>query len=107
MSKYLKVLPSLYHVNLRPGLLSSVNREALSYFGSNNQKLKLIEELGELQRAVTKDLMGFTDEANITEAIADCYIMLDQYMRVHDISAQALSDQIDTKLVRLQQQIEG
>lgn len=107
MSKYLTVLPSIYHVTLRPGLLSSVNREALSYFGSTNQKLKLVEELGELQRAVVKDLMGFMDEGDILEELADCYIMIDQYMRLHDLSAQALSDRIDKKLVRLQSQIEG
>ena len=107
MSKYLTVLPSIYHVTLRPGLLSSVTREAISYFGSENQKLKLVEELGELQRAVTKDLMGFRDEENILEALADCYIMLDQYMRIHDFSAQALSDKIDKRLVRLQGRMEG
>ena len=37
-----------------------------------------MEELGELQQALARDLQGEADRANIAEEMADVYIMLSQ-----------------------------
>lgn len=51
----------------------------IAHFGGYaNQKEKAIEELGELSTAIARDLQGEGDRANITEEMADVYIMLAQ-----------------------------
>ena len=53
---------------------------ALERYGSRDQMLKCIEEMGELSRALARALNPNeeTDQANICEEIADVSIMLDQ-----------------------------
>ena len=47
------------------------------------QKEKAIEELGELARALARDLQGEGDRANIAEEMADVYIMLSQLQLIY------------------------
>lgn len=53
---------------------------ALERYGSRDQMLKCIEEMGELSRALARALNPNeeTDQANICEEIADVSIVLDQ-----------------------------
>ena len=55
-----------------------VEREAVSTYGTTSQLIVAVEELSELQKELTKQLRGTGDINNISEEMADVYIMLDQ-----------------------------
>jgi|LakMenE01Jun11ns_1017448.scaffolds.fasta_scaffold9240032_1 NTP pyrophosphatase (non-canonical NTP hydrolase) len=54
----------------------NTHQKALDKFGSDQQHLKLIEEMAELTQAILKD-------SNIAEEIADVQIVLDQIKLIH------------------------
>lgn len=49
-------------------------REIFDYFGEEQQKQQLIQELAELIQAITKG-----DEENFIEELADVQVMIDQF----------------------------
>lgn len=57
--------------------------QIIAHFGYDNQKEKAIEELGELQIQLSRDLQGVKDRDAITEEMADCYIMLAQLQLIY------------------------
>lgn len=66
----------------------------------NYQKLVAIEEFGELQHEITKDLRGNLDRIGILEEMADVQIVIDTLRRVYNISIDELDAAIKVKLVR-------
>jgi len=54
--------------------------DILNYFGIGNQRIKAIEELGELQQAIAKYIQGPYKEnrSNVAQEIADVKIVLEQ-----------------------------
>lgn len=76
---------------------------AIRHNGTVKQILKAIEELGELQRALARDLSGEAMEdgvpENVYEEIADVEIMLAQLRMIYD--AGEIDDWKDSKLRRL------
>lgn len=66
----------------------------------NYQKLIAVEELGELQHEVTKDLRGKLDHGGILEELADVHIALDTIQRLYDISDYDLDVAMEVKLLR-------
>lgn len=77
----------------------------IAHFGYENQKKKVLEELGELCAALARDLQGHGDRANIAEEMADVHIMLAQlqliYGNTHEIAAA-----VRAKLARTIDQVE-
>lgn len=61
---------------------SKVIATALHGFGAENQKVKCIEELAELQKELCKDLIGQGSRFHVAEEIADVEILLEQ-MKIH------------------------
>ena len=61
--------------------MNSEIREIFLYFKSDNQKLKCIEELSELIRAISRD-----DRKNIIEEIADVEILIMQIKMAYYIN---------------------
>ncbi|GAA0107354.1 YopX family protein [Clostridium tertium] len=59
-----------------------VMEKAIDTFGEGMQKIVAMEELAELQQALSKDLRG--KEHNVEEEIADATIMLMQYTGLKD-----------------------
>ena len=57
--------------------------QIIAHYGYAHQKEKAIEELGELARALARDLQGEGDRANIAEEMADVYIMLSQLQLIY------------------------
>ena len=57
--------------------------KAIERYGKEAQKMKAIEELGELVQAVARDLEGHPDPENIAEEMADVSIMLDQLQEIY------------------------
>lgn len=92
--------------------------KAIYYFGHTLQKVVAIEELSELQKALTKsirreetkktDAYTHKDEEirnNIIEEIADVYICLDQLKAMFNIHDREIDDEKENKIVRLNNRI--
>ena len=58
---------------------------AVSFYGSEIQRVVAIEELSELQKELCKSLRGQTDRQHIAEEIADVQIMLEQMMTLYEL----------------------
>jgi len=52
--------------------------QIIAHHGYAHQKHKAIEEFSELTEALARDLNGQGGRKNVTEEMADCYIMLAQ-----------------------------
>ena len=58
---------------------------AVSFYGSEIQRVVAIEELSELQKELCKSLRGHTDRQHIAEEIADVQSMLEQMMILYEL----------------------
>lgn len=77
----------------------------IAHHGYANQKEKTIEELGELSRALARDLQGKGDRQNIAEEMADVMIMLGQLQLIYgnrDAVAIAINDKLERTLARIE-----
>lgn len=72
---------------------------ALEEFGFENQMLKSIEELAELQRAIAGAIVAPSDRDNVHEEIADVEIMMAQLRLMFDPNE--IDEWKDSKLERL------
>lgn len=57
---------------------------AISFYGSEIQRVIAIEELSELQKELCKSLRSGADRPHIAEEIADVQIMLEQMMMLYE-----------------------
>ena len=82
----------------------------IQHYGVNAQQRKLVEEVFELQEAITQyetitnsGLFRSSDECeakeHIAEEIADCYVMIEQFRLYYGISSEELK-----KLMEIQQE---
>ena len=75
----------------------------VGFYGKDNQKIKAIEELSELQKELCKSFI--TDNYDkISEEMADCYVMLEQLMIIYGNKSQ-VKDIIKQKIKRTIKQI--
>lgn len=58
---------------------------AVSFYGSEIQRVVAIEKLSELQKELCKSLRGQTDKEHIAEEIADVQIMMEQMMILYEL----------------------
>ena len=77
--------------------------DAIKNFGEENQKLIAMEELAELQQALSKDRRGL--KHNVEEEIADVKIMLWQLELMYDNNK--IEEWIDKKIERLEERLRG
>jgi NTP pyrophosphatase (non-canonical NTP hydrolase) len=84
-------------INIEKDALNSAVRK----WGSSIQADMLIEEMAELTKEVCKYKRGRNNIAEITEEIADVFIMLEQAKIIFSISDNEISDMVDMKMVRL------
>ena len=77
--------------------------KAIKTFGGDMQKIVAIEELAELQQALSKDIRG--KEHNVEEEIADVFIMLMQLELMYDRNK--IKEWIDKKIERLDKRLRG
>lgn len=84
-----------------------------NYFGGDNQRRKLVEEIYEFLEAVTiyDRCRENRDEnylkLNVTEEMADILLLLTEFIAAYDIKQNAVEDFIDTKLGRTEKRIEN
>ena len=85
----------------KEGARMNIYEKAVNHFGAEHQKLKTIEELSELTRAIARN-----DRSNIVEELADAYITSEQLCYIYGISYSELSKIVQVKLDKLAAQIE-
>lgn len=85
--------------------LNNYEREQIIKNGINRDRWKLrctiiMEELAELQQAVSKQIRGFDDKIGLLEEIADTYISLKYLQKIFNIKDEDIEKAIDVKLER-------
>ena len=78
-----------------------IYKKAISTWGPTMQQVVAAEELSELIKEITKQIRGKGSLINLVEEIADVKIMISQIMMIHDISDKEVNDEINFKLLRL------
>lgn len=73
--------------------------QIIAHYGYAHQKHKAIEELSELTEALSRDLNGQGDRANIAEEMGDCYLILAQLELIYGNHADVVAD-VRAKLER-------
>jgi len=84
--------------------------QIIAHHGYAHQKHKAVEEFSELTEALARDLNGQGDRKNITEEMADCYIMLAQLELIYGNHADVLtfvSDKLARTLARVEEERKG
>lgn len=93
-----------------------VNQETMDRYGIQNQSLVAMEELSELQKAVSK-LVRYPEERtkpfdfkglrnNLIEEMADVLICMDQLKEYYKIKASEIQSIIDSKQARQRRRLE-
>lgn len=78
----------------------------IAHYGYSHQKEKAVEELGELQQALARDLQGEANRANIAEEMADVYIMLAQLQLIYG-NVPDIANAVRLKLARTLDRVEA
>ena len=78
-----------------------IYQKAINTYGPMMQQVVAVEELSELAKEITKQIRGKGSLINLVEEIADVKIMISQLMIIHEISDKEVNDEINFKLLRL------
>lgn len=81
-------------------------RKALAKWGQQKQIVKAIEEMSELTKALSKDLIGKGESEKIDEEMADVYIMLDQLQNIY-YNKSKVEDLVEGKLSLLADRVKS
>ncbi len=86
----------------KPGTLE----RAIQTYGKDMQLNVAVEELSELIKEICKNKRGSENIGNITEEMADCYIMLRQLEIIFQISDRDINTKITEKIERLKNRMD-
>lgn len=76
---------------------------AIDHYGTEHQKRKAVEEMGELIVALAREQDGRADRAAVAEEIADVWIMVEQLKIIYGTAA--VNQIAELKLRRLRERI--
>lgn len=62
----------------------TIIQRAVDCYGPDNQIIKAIEEMSELQHALARNLIGDHNLEEVAEEMADVQIMLEQLLEIYD-----------------------
>lgn len=80
--------------------------QAINKYGEDMQLNIAIEEFAELTKEICKYKRGADNISNITEEMADCYIMLEQIKIVFNLESKDIRKKMNEKINRLKQRME-
>lgn len=86
--------------------IGDIYERALKTFGVENQMIKCVEELSELQKELCKHSLGQGNVEHIIEEIADVEIMIDQMKKGLGISFYSVDKVKKEKLNRLNERLD-
>ena len=78
---------------------------AIETYGKDMQLTVAVEELSELIKEICKNKRGNDNIDNITEEMADCYIMLEQIKIIFGIKNSKIYTVMEEKLARLEERL--
>ncbi len=85
----------------------SVIELAIEMYGKDMQLTVAVEEFSELIKEICKNKRGRENIDNITEELADCYIMMEQIEIIFGIKRDDVYAKVEEKLVRLGNRLLG
>lgn len=83
----------------------TILERAVATYGKDMQLNVAIEELSELIKEICKNKRGENNIANITEELADCYIVMEQIAFIFNITDCAITDVVRAKIDRLEKRL--
>ena len=83
----------------------TILEKAIEAYGKDMQLTVAVEELSELIKEICKNKRGADNIDNITEEVADCYIMLEQIEIIFELKSCDIHAEIDKKLARLERRL--
>lgn len=86
--------------------MNEIARAAIEKYGKVNQTIVAIEEMAELTKELTKGLRGEQNRNQITEEVADVYVVLDQVMFMNGIDLNDVLIKMNQKLLRLKERMD-
>ena len=86
--------------------MDKILHKAIEHYGTDVQLTVAIEELSELIKEICKNRRGNSNISELTEEVADCYIILEELLYIYDINTKALMTMIDYKKERLRRRME-
>lgn len=102
------------NMNIKMLDLDSIRHEQikaiLKHYGEDHQRVKAVEELAELQCEILHHAAyQIVDDTalydSMTEEVADVYIMLEQIIKIYNLSAHDIHEEIKYKLRRTEDSI--
>lgn len=85
---------------------TKIMKKAIAIYGEPLQHVVAMEECSELIKEISKGLRGEGNEINMVEEIADVTIMIDQLKLMHHISDKEVEDEINFKLLRINDRLQ-
>lgn len=91
---------------------TAILTKAIERYGSSNQMIKAMEEMGELTRALSRQMTSesatemLKARRGVVEELADVEIMLEQLKMIFDIKPAEIEKEKEFKLVRLNARID-
>lgn len=85
---------------------TKILKNAIAIYGEPLQHVVAMEECSELIKEISKGLRGEGNEINMVEEIADVTIMIDQLKLMHHISDKEVEDEINFKLLRINDRLQ-
>ena len=79
---------------------------AIETYGEDMQLTVAVEEFSELIKEICKSKRGKDNVADITEEMADCYIMLEQLKIIFEIKNSEIYSVMEAKLDRLKNRLD-
>lgn len=79
--------------------------KAIVKYGVHNQCVVAVEELAELQKEICKAVRGQLNKENLTEELADCWIMTEQIKMMFNITDADINKIVAQKTARLKERL--
>ena len=79
----------------------NIIHKSIKHYGKTTQIVTSMEEMAELQQALSKSIRGKTNKDNIIEEVADVMICLDVIKNIFDINQKDIQEYVDKKQKRI------
>lgn len=86
--------------------MDRVFSKAICRYGIPAQSVVAVEELSELQKEVCKALRGQLNKENMTEEMADVWIVIEQLKMMYNITDEDVRNVVHKKIQRLKERME-
>ena len=85
--------------------MNKVLKKAIDTYGTDMQLTVATEEFSEMTKEICKYKRGAKNIKNITEEMADCYIVLEEMLIIFNIDFNTVAKEIARKVDRLERRL--